>query len=96
MTLVYGAWSALGPFFAVVMEGLRGHVDGDHYFDTLADDLLFEFRYRFPGYPETVRGRQALMDQYADYSMRRHFIASDGIGYSGPIASSAGVVIGIF
>ena len=70
MTLVYGAWSALDPLFVVVMEGLRGHVDGDHYFDTLTDDLLFEFRYRFPGYPGTVRGRRALMDLYAGYSMK--------------------------
>ncbi|MGA7622933.1 MAG: hypothetical protein WB630_00040 [Candidatus Acidiferrales bacterium] len=27
-------FEALNPFFEVVMEGLRGLVDGDHYFDT--------------------------------------------------------------
>jgi hypothetical protein len=38
------------------MEGLRGLVDGDHYFDTIADDAFFEFRYHFPGWPLTIRG----------------------------------------
>ena len=31
-------FEALIPFFEVVMEGLRGLVDGDHYFDTIAED----------------------------------------------------------
>jgi uncharacterized protein len=44
----YAAFRALDPFFAVVMEGLSKFVDGEHYFDTLDDDVLFEFRYDFP------------------------------------------------
>jgi ketosteroid isomerase-like protein len=43
----------------------------------LADDVLFEFRYHFPDYPETVRGRQILMDLYADYSMNLR--SADGL-----------------
>src|SRR5580693_640177 len=34
----YAAYEALGPFFEIVMKGLRGVVDGDHYFDTIAED----------------------------------------------------------
>jgi hypothetical protein len=34
----YKAFEALDPFFEVVMEGLRGLVDGEHYFDTFAED----------------------------------------------------------
>jgi ketosteroid isomerase-like protein len=30
----------LDPFFSVVMEGLSKYTDGEHYFDTLADDVL--------------------------------------------------------
>jgi hypothetical protein len=41
-------FEALNPFFEVVMEGLHGLVDGDHYFDTIAEDAYFEFRYHFP------------------------------------------------
>jgi ketosteroid isomerase-like protein len=65
----YGAFRALDPFFEIVMQGLRGHVDGDHYFDALAEDVVFEFRYRFPGWPSLVEGRRALMDLYAGYAM---------------------------
>jgi hypothetical protein len=28
----YAAYEALGPFFEIIMKGLRGVVDGDHYF----------------------------------------------------------------
>ena len=50
----YSAFHALDPFFSVVMEGLSKYVDGEHYFDTLADDVLFEFRYLMAGWPEAT------------------------------------------
>jgi ketosteroid isomerase-like protein len=70
----YAAFSALDPFFDIVMRGLAGLVDGDHYFDTIADNAVFEFRYRFPGYPTKVVGREALMELYSGYGngMRLH------------------------
>jgi uncharacterized protein len=63
----YGAFHALDPFFSVVMAGLSKYADGEHYFDTLADDVLFEFRYRIPGWPELIRGRAELMSLYSGY-----------------------------
>jgi ketosteroid isomerase-like protein len=63
----YAAFTALDPFFDIVQQGLAGLVDGNHYFDTIADDAEFEFRYHFPGWPQTVRGRDALMALYAGY-----------------------------
>jgi uncharacterized protein len=63
----YAAFSALDPFFDIVMRGLAGLVDGDHYFDTIAADAVFEFRYRFPDYPTKVVGREALMALYSGY-----------------------------
>jgi ketosteroid isomerase-like protein len=63
----YKAFKALDPFFNIVQEGLTGLVDGDHYFDTVADDAEFEYRYHFPGYPQKLRGRKALMSLYAGY-----------------------------
>ena len=56
----YTNFRALDPFFAIVMEGLSKFVDGEHYFDVLDDNVLFEFRYHFPGYPKVVRGRTNL------------------------------------
>jgi ketosteroid isomerase-like protein len=63
----YAAFTALDPFFEISRQGLRGLVDGDHYFDTIADDAVFEFRYIFPGWPQTSSGRQALIALYAGY-----------------------------
>jgi hypothetical protein len=34
-------FAALDPFFRIVEEGLSGLVDGDHFFDLLADDVAF-------------------------------------------------------
>jgi ketosteroid isomerase-like protein len=63
----YEVFEALDPFFEVVMEGLRGLVDGDHYFDAIGQDATFEFRYQFPGWPTTIRGRANLMASYSGY-----------------------------
>jgi uncharacterized protein len=75
----YEDFNALDPFFAVVMEGLRGLVDGEHYFDTIAADALFEFRYRFPGWPVTVRGRANLMDSFSGYGKTIRLHSGDGL-----------------
>ena len=57
----------MNPFFEVVMKGLSGLVDGEHYFDTFADDAIFESRYHFPGWPLIIRGRADLVASLAGY-----------------------------
>jgi ketosteroid isomerase-like protein len=70
----YAAFKALAPFFNVVMEGLSGLVDGEHFFDAFAEDALFESRYNFPGWPQMIRGRSDLMAALSGYgnSIRVH------------------------
>ena len=63
----YKAFTALDPFFNIVQQGLAGKVDGKHYFDTIADRAVFEFRYMSPGYPQSLDSRAALMALYAGY-----------------------------
>ena len=63
----YAAFVALDPFFDIVMQGLAGSVDGDHYFEAVAENAVFEFRYIFPGFPTKVVGRDALMALYSGY-----------------------------
>jgi uncharacterized protein len=65
--LKYEEFTALDPFFNIVQQGLAGLVDGNHYFDTIADDAEFEFRYHFPGWPRKLTGRDALMSLYVGY-----------------------------
>jgi uncharacterized protein len=75
----YKAFAALDPFFNVVQQGLTGMVDGDHYFDTIADDAIFEYRYIFPGYPDKINGREALMTLYAGYGNNILLHGADGL-----------------
>ena len=63
----YKAFTALDPFFDIVRQGLADQVDGHHYFDTIAGNAVFEYRYIFPGWPQRVAGREALMALYAGY-----------------------------
>ena len=64
----YPAFTALDPFFEISQQGLASLVEGDYYFDIIADDAEFEFRYIFPGWPQTLNGREALMALYATSS----------------------------
>ena len=75
----YTAFFALDPFFDIVMEGLAKFVDGEHYFDTLADDVLFEFRYEFPGWPRVTRGRDNLIALYSGYGDNIRLDRGDGL-----------------
>ena len=75
----YKAFAALNPFFNIVQQGLAGMVDGDHYFDTVADDAVFEYRYIFPGYPQRIDGREALMGLYAGYGNNILLHGADGL-----------------
>ena len=60
------------PFYRIIMEGLEGEVDGAHFWDAVAEDAVFEFRYRFDGFPEEIRGRRKYMEWFGDYSMALH------------------------
>jgi len=75
----YAKYEALNPFFEIVMKGLTGLVDGDHYFDAVAEDALFEFRYNFPGWPLTIKGRSDLMAQFSGYGNNIRLHSGDGL-----------------
>jgi ketosteroid isomerase-like protein len=75
----YEAFAALDPFFDVVHKGLSPYVDGEHFFDTIAKDAHFEFRYRFPGWPLEIRGRANLMASYSGYGKNIVIHRGDGL-----------------
>jgi ketosteroid isomerase-like protein len=60
-------FAALEPFFNIIKQGVGGLVDGDHYFDMLADDVVFEYVITVPGYPRRVAGRDAVAELYRPY-----------------------------
>ena len=60
------------PFYNIIMEGLKGEVDGEHFWDTVAEDAVFEFLYRFPGFTNKIDGRKKYMEWFRGYSMVLH------------------------
>jgi uncharacterized protein len=58
---------ALDPFFRIIEQGLEGLVDGGHFFDLLAEDVVFEFIITVPDYPRQVVGRDNLIELYRGY-----------------------------
>lgn len=75
----YTDFRALDPFFKVVMQGLAKFVDGAHYFDTLAEDVVFEFLYEFPGWPRVTHGRDELMALYSGYGQNIRLDRGDSL-----------------
>jgi ketosteroid isomerase-like protein len=75
----YPSHEAMNPFFEVVMKGLSGLVDGEHYFDTFADDAIFESRYHFPGWPLIIRGRDNLVASLAGYGKTIRVHSADAL-----------------
>ena len=62
-----GDFRALDPFFRIIEQGLEGLVDGGHFFDLLAEDVVFEFIITVPDYPRQVVGRDNLIELYRGY-----------------------------
>ena len=62
----YSAYAGAEPYFALVRKALGGVVDGEHFFDVIADDISYEVRYDL-GWPLVVRGRAELMKQFEGY-----------------------------
>jgi uncharacterized protein len=58
---------ALDPFFRIIEEGLQKYTDGEHFFDLLAEDVVFDFVITVPGYPRHVVGRDNLIELYRGY-----------------------------
>ena len=62
----YSAYAGAEPYFALVRKALADLVDGEHFFDIVADDVVYEVRYDL-GWPRVVRGRTDLMGQFKGY-----------------------------
>jgi ketosteroid isomerase-like protein len=72
-------FAALDPFFQIIQKGLEGLVDGEHFFNLLAEDAVFEFVISVPGYPRRVVGRQAVADLYRGYGDVMVLHSADGL-----------------
>jgi len=60
-------FKALDPFFRIIEKDVEGIADGEHFFDLLSEDVVFEYVITVPGYPRRVQGRTAVADLYRPY-----------------------------
>jgi uncharacterized protein len=63
----YTAFEPADPYFNLVRGALGDLVEGDHFFDIVADDIVYEVLYEFPGWPRVIQGRADLMAMFRGY-----------------------------
>lgn len=63
----YAAYTAASPYFELVRGALGELVDGQHFFDIVIDDIVYEVLYDFPGWPRIIQGRADLMAKFRGY-----------------------------
>ena len=64
---MYAAYQAVEPYFNLVRGALGDSVDGDHFFDIISENVVYEVLYEFPGWPRFIQGRTDLMRQFKGY-----------------------------
>jgi ketosteroid isomerase-like protein len=62
----YAEYEAAEPYFELVRGALGDLVDGEHFFDVIADNIVYEVLYDL-GWPRRIRGRANLMSQFGGY-----------------------------
>jgi ketosteroid isomerase-like protein len=75
----YDAFEASTPYFDLVRGSLGELVDGEHFFDVVADNVIYEVLYDFPGWPRVLRGRADLMAQFSGYGDYIKLHAADNL-----------------
>jgi ketosteroid isomerase-like protein len=75
----YAAYEPVRPYFDLVRGALADLVDGEHFFDVVADDIAYEVLYDFPGWPRMIRGRAELMRQFAGYGASIQLQSADNL-----------------
>src|SRR6201997_4680261 len=63
----YAAYQGAEPYFNLVRGALGDLVDGEHFFDVVTDDVVYEVLYNFPGWPRIIQGRADLMARFKSY-----------------------------
>jgi ketosteroid isomerase-like protein len=63
---IYAAYKAANPYFNLVRRALGDLVDGEHFFDVVTDDTIYEVLYDL-GWPRVIRGRADLMNAFRGY-----------------------------
>lgn len=63
----YAVYQNAAPYFDLVRGALGDLVDGEHFFDIITDDVIYEVLYDVPGWPRVIKGRADLMAAFKGY-----------------------------
>jgi uncharacterized protein len=63
----YAIYQNAAPYFDLVRDALGDVVDGKHFFDIIADDIIYEVLYDVPGWPRVIKGRTDVMAAFRGY-----------------------------
>jgi ketosteroid isomerase-like protein len=63
----YAAYQPAAPYFDLVRGALGELVDGEHFFDVVAEKVVYEVLYDVPGWPRVIKGRAELMARFLGY-----------------------------
>ena len=63
----YAVYQGAEPYFNLVRRALGDLVDGEHFFDMVADHVVYEVLYDIGGWPKTIQRRANLMAQFRRY-----------------------------
>jgi ketosteroid isomerase-like protein len=65
------------PYCDLVRSALGDSVDGEHFFDCVSDDIVYEVLYDFPGWPRIIKGRADLMESFRGYGTHVELHSAD-------------------
>jgi ketosteroid isomerase-like protein len=63
----YAVYQTAAPYFDLVRRALGDLVDGNHFFDIVTEDVIYEVLYDVPGWPRVIKGRTDLMAAFRGY-----------------------------
>jgi uncharacterized protein len=73
----YDIYKPVSPYFDLVRGALGARVDGEHFFDCVSDDIVYEVLYNFPGWPRIIEGRVDLMESFRGYGTHIEIQSAD-------------------
>ena len=62
----YAAYKPADPYFNLIRRALGDLVDGEHFFDIVTEDTIYEVLYDL-GWPRVIQGRTDLMAAFTGY-----------------------------
>lgn len=63
----YAAYQPAAPYFHLVRNALGDLVEGEHFFDTVTGETIYEVLYDVPGWPRVIKGRADLIAAFRGY-----------------------------